>query len=445
MKTLRSSPGARALVCQYLAVFLVMLLLTGLTPMIADDYSYCFSWADNARITSPLQIPASVQVQRQLTNGRVVAHALVQLILLAPKALFNLLNACSAVLLLWLFGGYFRERSDWQRVLLTLIGSLLLFNCTPAFGQVALWLDGSVNYSWSVVLFLLFLRPYAASWLGREEKRSLPQTLGFLLSALLAGAYSENGSLATLFAAFCLSLLTALRDRKLSWRLPAGLTLGLAGYLFLMTAPATAGRAAGASSLARNLKYLVALTRTELLPLFLLFAMALALCLLLRVDRKRLVLAAVLFLAGLGSLTSFVFARYFVPRHFCFTVYFTVLACLILFSALLEKGRPVLPALTAAVMAVLFAFNLAQGGLDVYVIHAHYQQREDTIRTALAQGQRDLQVLLYEPSTRYSAAQGLEDLNTVDSEAWPNCRVADYYGLDSILGVAPESDKAPES
>lgn len=445
MKPFRSSPGGRALVCLYLSVFLVMLLLTWLTPMVADDYSYCFSWADNARIRSPLQILPSMAVHRQLTNGRVVAHALVQLLLLAPKALFNLLNACSALLLLRLFDGYFRERSDWQRVLMALIGSLLLFNCMPAFGQVALWLDGSVNYSWGVVLFLFFLRPYAECWLGREEKRSLPRTLGFLLLALAAGAYSENGSLATLFAAFCLSLFCLLRDKKISWRLPAGLASGLAGYLFLMSAPATAGRAAAdLSSLARNFKYLAAQTRTDMLPLFLLFAMALALCLLLRADRKKLVLAGVLFLAGLGSLASFVFARYFVPRHFCFTVYFTVLACLILFSALLDKGRPVLPVLTTAVMAVLFAFNLSQGALDVFVIHHHFQQREESIRIALAEGETELRVPLYEPATRYSATQGLDDLDCRDSSVWPNCSVADYYGLDGILGIHPESDEAPE-
>ena len=170
MKSLRSSPARLALLGLYLAVFLVMLCFTALTPMIADDYSYCFSWVDSTRITSPLQIPASMAVHRELTNGRVLAHALVQLILLAPKALFNVLNACSAVLLLRLFDRYYADRDLGQRLLLTLLGALLLFNRMPAFGQVALWLDGSINYSWGILLFLLFLWPYAALWLGREQK-----------------------------------------------------------------------------------------------------------------------------------------------------------------------------------------------------------------------------------------------------------------------------------
>ena len=83
MKILRSSSIRRAEAALYLVVFFQILLFSAMTPMLADDYSYCFSWADNRRITSPLQIPASMAVHRQLTNGRVIPHALVQLVLLA--------------------------------------------------------------------------------------------------------------------------------------------------------------------------------------------------------------------------------------------------------------------------------------------------------------------------------------------------------------------------
>ena len=439
MKSLRSSPARAALLGLYLAAFLVMLVFTALTPMIADDYSYCFSWVDSARLTSPLQIPASMAVHRQITNGRVVAHGLVQLILLAPKALFNVLNACLSVSLLLLFARYTRAEDDRQRVLLLLLGSLLLFNALPAFGQVVLWLDGAVNYGWGMVFFLLFLLPYAERFLGREEKKSLPRDLAFLVFAPLVGAYSENGSLATLFAALCLTVLTLLREKRLPWQAPAGLLLGALGYGFLMSAPATRSRGAGfdLSAWAANFKSIVNLSREHLLPLFLLFALSFALCLLLKADRRRMLLSAVLFLAGLGYLASFFFASYFVPRHFCFTVFFTVLACLLLFSALLRLHRPLLPVLTAAALAVLFAFNFALGALDVLVIHRHFLLREAQIREALAAGETRVALEIYEPATRYSAAQGLDDLNTEESHVWPNWSVADYYGLEEVRGLLP--------
>ena len=425
----------------FAAVFLLVLLFSALTPMIADDYSYCFSWVDSRRVTSPLQIPASMAAHRVLTNGRVVAHGLVQLILLAPKALFDLLNACNAALLFLLFSRFLREREPRRLLLLLVCGALLLWNGMPAFGQVVFWLDGAVNYSWGISLFLLFLLPYASLYLNGPSKRRPLRDLAFLVLSLAAGAYSENGSLAALFAAFCLTLLSSLRERRFFWRPAAGLVLGAVGYGFLMSAPATAGRSAGMdlSLVAKNVKTILTLAREELLPLFLLFAAALALCLLLKADRRRLVLAAVLFLAGLGSLSCFFFATYFVPRHFCFTVYFTVLACLLLFSALLEKGRAQLPVLTAAVMAVLFVFNLALGGLDVAVIHQQFRRREAQIREALAAGEARVCLEIYQPSTRYSAAWGLEDLNLEETNIWPNWSLADYYGIDSVLGVLPDS------
>ena len=36
----------------YTAVFLAVLALSFLTPMLADDFSYCFSWADVSRVRS---------------------------------------------------------------------------------------------------------------------------------------------------------------------------------------------------------------------------------------------------------------------------------------------------------------------------------------------------------------------------------------------------------
>ena len=153
-------------------------------------------------------------------------------------------------------------------------------------------------------------------------------------------------------------------------------------------------------------------------------------------------LAGIFFLAGLGSLASFIFARYFVPRHFCFTVYFTVLACLILLSELLEKGRPVFPALAAAALSVLFVFNLAQGGLDIAVTYKHFREREAAIQEALDAGEREIRLPVYESATAYSAPHQLLDLST-QAHDWPNCSLEDYYGIESIYGVLPEETEAP--
>lgn len=85
-----------------LAVFLTMTLLSFLTPMIADDYNYCFSFADGRRISSVGAIIESMIAHRSAVNGRIVAHSLVQLFLMLPKAVFNVANGLAAAVLCFL-------------------------------------------------------------------------------------------------------------------------------------------------------------------------------------------------------------------------------------------------------------------------------------------------------------------------------------------------------
>lgn len=411
-----------------------------MTPMIADDFSYCFSWVDSSRITSPLQIPASMAVHRVLTNGRVVAHGLVQLILLFPKLLFNVLNAANAVLLMLLFRRFFQERKPSQQLLLLLCAALLIWNELPAFGQVVLWLDGAINYSWGISLFLLFLWPYVALYRGLPRKTGLARDLLFFLCAFAAGAYSENGSLAAIFIAAVLTAAVLLREKKLLPRPLAGLLAAGLGYVFLFSAPAMSGRSAGAdpSAIAKNLALILRLSWEHLLPLFLLFAAALTVCLLVKADRRQIFLACVLFCGGIGSLSAFIFAAYFTERHFCFTVFFTVLAVLVLFSALLEQGRRLLPSITAGCLAMVFLFQFPLGALDIAVTFRHARQRQAQIDAALAAGETEVYLEVYNPATPYSAAYRLEDLNLEETNVWPNWSLADYYGLEKVHGVLTE-------
>lgn len=80
-----------------------MALLSFLTPMIADDYSYSFSFADYRRIESVGDIVESMAAHRETINGRIIAHSMVQLFLLLPKAVFNTVNGLAAALFVFSF------------------------------------------------------------------------------------------------------------------------------------------------------------------------------------------------------------------------------------------------------------------------------------------------------------------------------------------------------
>ena len=445
MKILRSSSIRRAEAALYLVVFFLILLFSAMTPMLADDYSYCFSWVDNARVRSLGQIIPSMAVHRNLTNGRVFTHALVQFLLMFPRGLFALLNAGAALLLLFLFRSYLGRLSSPRRALLLSAGALLLWDVTPVFGQVFLWLDGAVNYGWGLCLLLLFLRPYAVLWLSGEDARPLWRRLMFIVLAFLAGTWSESASPAVFLAALCLLLLSALRDHKPDLFLLTALAAELFGILFLLLAPATRGRASigfDLSSLVSNLKAVLLQSKAVMLPLYLLYAGTLVPALSRSTDRRSLILSGILLLSAIAALLAYTVAAYFTSRHFCFAVCVTVLAELVLLAELLRAEQPLLPRLVTAGALVWALFLFPLGALDIAVTYKHFREREAAIQQALDAGETEIRLEIYVPATPYSAPYQLEDLSP-EPHVWPNGSLEYYYGIGSIYGVEPAEAEAP--
>ena len=434
------SAGKKPLYLFLALLFLSLLLFSSLTPLVADDFTYCYSWADQSRITSVLQIFPSMAVHRLHANGRVIAHGMVQLLLIFPKAVFNLLNACNGVLLAFLFYRYCAGQKK-NAVLLLSIGAMLIWNFSPAFGESFLWLDGAVNYAWGLSVLLLYLWPYAADYLGLPRRRSPLRSALFLLLSLAAGAYSENGSAAILFSAGCLFLLIWIRDKKLPLLHLAGLLAAVLGYWFLMSAPASSAKAASLnlSVLAANVVRILSLTRQYLLPLYLLYAVLLAAAIHFRADRRRLILSGILILAGLVSLASFAFAIYFAPRHYCFTVVTASLACLLPLSELMKKPTQLFALLCAAVLAVPFLFNLAAGTVDIVVDYSKALERAQVIREAHEAGAREVTLENHICATSYGTIFYLSE----NERDWPNLSIASYYGFDRVYLSDTEGTAGP--
>ena len=90
-------------------------------------------------------------MKKMLQSGRK------RLFLLLPKGIFNVFNALAFTALVYLLARPCRTGDRRSALLL-----LAVFGCVwvlqPEFGQVFLWLDGSLNYLWCAVLSLLWLR-----------------------------------------------------------------------------------------------------------------------------------------------------------------------------------------------------------------------------------------------------------------------------------------------
>lgn len=434
----QNEKGRKSFSVFLLIIFIIMLGFNFLTPMLADDFSYSFSFDTNEPMESLGDIFPSMAAHRHILNGRVMPHTLVQLFLMMPKIVFDVFNAANAVLLAVLVSAMLSPNYR-RRSLLCLCGVFMLWNFTPAFGQIFFWLDGAVNYSWGISAFLIFLLPFIRDYFGREKKVSPVLTVLSVIFSFAAGAWSENGSIAAIFAAVCLSILTFIREKKISLPRILSLIAAAAGFVFLMSAPATAGRAGemNFSYLAASLKTVVSESKEVLLLPYIIYALSFFIAFS-SGDKKKLALSVIFFLAGLGSLCSFIFANYFAPRHFCVTMIFTVIACLINFDLIMGMGKAKLVQGLTIALAVLFVFNFVLGAIDTVVIFGKSRQREAVINEALNNGEKTAKVEIYQPSTKYSGAFGLEDVYPDPQEdTWPNVSVAMYYGLDSIEGCYP--------
>ena len=418
-------------------VFLVVLVLTALTPMVSDDFAYCFSFADWTRIRHVGQIIPSMAEHRNVTNGRVIVHGLVQLLLLLPRPVYCALNALNAVLLCALIRRMIALPSRKQEMVILLFGICFFCCFLPAFGENVLWLDGSLNYFWGLSCSLLFLFPFLMDYLALPHHESVFLSVMRIFLAFVFGTWSENASLVFLFLAVCLYLLQWIKTRQFRLFPLLWIVAAMAGYVFLITAPATAGRAGApsVSVIGYNFRVIFDAARNDLLWPLLIWAVLFALAVSCHVEKRLLIVSALLFVGALLAHLSYTFAAYFVPRHLCTTVFLLMLAAVLLLAGLCRGDRPVFSCVALACLSVLFLLQFPVGVLDVAVSYHKQQLREQQIDTALAAGQRSVVLENYYPYTAYAVPF---ELSLSDPSVGPNINIADYYGLDSVLGLDAE-------
>lgn len=480
----------------FTAVFGLACLLTAFTPLIADDFNYAFSWADETRIDNLRQIVSSMEAHRIWTHGRVFAQGWVTLFMMWPRWMFPLFNALVITLFFWETERYFRLRAVAHSVLASAVVGALIWICMPVFGQVFLWLDGACNYFWGAALGWALIVEVMTLTTHRHPNVCM---LLLVLPAFAVGAWSEHISFAVLLMLSLIIVRSWIQKRRFPARGAVLLLSGTLGYLFLLLAPSMlpnhlkkrALYAAGehAASLMGTLK-----TYWWALPAILLVVLLLFLWL--RRKQKTERLAA---LTGLALAASLAAAAFFCMKTISDTGafalfsstpvgFFTLTACflaglrkafrqnvdrviildavtltlsglgaLLLFllamyipargfcaptvfmgiaSGLLwGTVRAEKPKIALGLLILVFAAFFAVGFSDIWSLHRQAEKREADIRKAL---QND-GILLAEPysvRTKYAALYGLQDL--APGETWPNDIIKEYYGLKEIH-VAGES------
>lgn len=434
LRELNRSRGAAAAVTG--AIFLLMLTLNFLTPYICDDYTYRLNFLTRGPLGSVWEIVPSMAAHSYKMNGRLISHGLAQLFMLLPPVVFDAVNAAVFTLTLVLVLRLCcRERS----ALLLAAVFCMVWCLMPVFGQVALWQVGALNYFWSLSALVLFIAPALLQFLeDREILKRRWQRMAFCVYAFLFGWYSEIASFVGICMVLCLTALDALMNRRKpqAHRL-VSVAFAIAGYAVMLSMPAQrVNKQAGGLTtelLMQRFSDCSEMLVRHLGPLLAIFAVLFLLGLLLRLPRKTLVTAALFALAGICANYMPLAATYYPERCLCCPVLMLLMASLFLAAPLGRgKGFAALAAVCCLILVLTLPAGL-RGCRDIVSCHLQNAQREQTIFTALENGEGNVTANVVVPQTPWSGFWGVRDL-TDDPTTWPNHAMALYYGLDSLVG-----------
>lgn len=244
-------------------VSLVLILLTALvlwqlntqTHLCSDDYLYSFKFdpgfasGDSTspsyqRITGIEDYYNSLSALYNTLTGRIVAHGILQFMLMLPAWIFDLLNTMVFLALSYIYSTWVAGRKHKARIPVWLLSTMLFYLSIPVSQRNVYFPAFSCNYIWTQLIVFMFLIP--VRWLIQEDHR---QERGWAFAVLMfflgliAGDTNEPlvpGVLLAMgaYAGYCLIKKPRQLPRWYYWAM-LGLLLG---FVFLFLAPGNSGR-----------------------------------------------------------------------------------------------------------------------------------------------------------------------------------------------------------
>lgn len=212
--------------------------------MVMDDYNYTYHWGSSGFNESLGDIFGSLYYHYFHHGGRVVLHFFVFLFCMADKVWFNLsASVCFCALgRLAAFQCMGSLKKVSSHVLLLIYMAYYLL--TPSFADSFLWIAGSCNYLFSLVIVLTYLIPWRLALSGKPvNSRWLYPFV--LIGGILAGWTNENLCLALITIQIGFLLVFFIRKIAVKPWMIIGFVCSVVGAAAMLLAPGNMVRAAG--------------------------------------------------------------------------------------------------------------------------------------------------------------------------------------------------------
>lgn len=207
------------------------------------------------------------------------------------------------------------------------------------------------------------------------------------------------------------------------------------GYLTIILSPAESTNVSKLDVSALCLGFLRSINALEkAMPLLIAFMVLLTVSYNQKVKRERIIVSLVFFLGALFSNFIMTAASYYAGRALLSVTVLLIISDAILAAELYESKMHKISASLFSVLFLYFALLLPVAVHDIYVTTSAMEKNEAYIIQCRDNGQMDITIPNVYPFTGYSASYGLVYITDADPALWPNSYMADYYGVDSIIG-----------
>ncbi len=441
-------------VCCIVLLFLFQFILNSTTTMKDDDYRYSFSFATSERITQISQLPDSIYTHYQTINGRIVNHIFVQFFLMINNIIPNNIiwdAANSLVYILLLFLSYYHIHGSFKRfnILRLLAIHFFLWFFVPAYGESFYWLAGSCNYMWGTVCILLFLVPFTRYFsneiisVSSNKLLDITTALLYIPLGLIAGNTNENTVIALIAIIILMFVRCKLENKKIKLWMVTGFISTLVGFAILFFSPGQQSRLDNSggfmeiTELIRNLMLIFTNFFNYFgFPILLLLVSSVILFAFnKKITFKDFHSFFIYLLASGISIFSMTVISGFSTRVWTGPMIFAVIA----FGNLIKNipsDNTLYRRIICAVMSVTvvcFGASYTKAYLDIKSTRLLFDEREQAISQAIADGKQEVVVKPIYAYTKYDIffAEWADILD--DSRRWPNTDIARYYGIDKII------------
>ena len=371
-------------------------------------------------------------------GGRTVAHTLAQILLVFPKAVFNILNSfiyTALIYLIYLHGCFNKDNKDNSYMLLLI--HFILWFIIPVFGQSFIWLVGSCNYLWTTVIILYFL------WLYRRNTLSEKwyNLLFMFILGLLAGWTNENTSAGLIVILVFSLIINKVETKKfeLSKTRLFGIIGTLAGFIIMICAPGNYIRSAEFKDdtfiIIKIIKRTLDITNNLeniILPLLIVIIILISLKI---YHKKKIEKETYTFiLGGFAAIYAMVLSPTFPERAWTGAIIFFVIAIVILVYDLDTINRLYKFILVdfCIILSIIYVSQYMDLARNINYLRNTWNYRVDVINES--DKDKIFEFYKYETYNPRNPVYGLEDIG-YDPNAWPNGSISKYYGIKGIKAI----------